>query len=429
MHKQAFAPLLLICGLMLPTFGSATLQTLDRIVAVVNEDVITQLELDNEMAFTLRELRERGTIPSDRVALTKQVLNQMILSRIQLQLAAQRHIQVDDEALNRHLEGLAQQNGMTLMQLSAAMRTDGVDYAQFRERRRDEITVMQLQQRLVRQGISITDQEIKNFMTNEQVQGTSLDEYHMGHILVVIPEAASPEVIQKAKQDAESLVERLRKGEDFEQLAINYSGGQHALEGGDLGWRKLGQIPSLFVDRINLMKKGEVSDPIRSPSGFHIIKLMDRRQDIPKQIVKQTRVRHILIKPNEVLSSEAAKNRLLQLRQRIQAGEDFASLAIAHSEDIMSGREGGSLGWVNPGSMVEPFETAMDKLKLNELSEPVETRFGWHLIQVLERRDYDNTDTALEMRARNLIGERKFQPALQDWLRRIRDEAFVEVRL
>ncbi len=402
---------------------------LDRIVAVVNDEVITALELKAEMGLIKKQLSQQNTrLPSDAV-LEKQLLDRMILRRIQLQMAKRASIRVDDDMLNRTLENIAAQNRMNLSQFRSALQNEGINFESFRENMRDEITVNRLQQRQVRSRIVVTQQEIDNFINNQKLRGGKDKEYHLGHILISVPEAASAQEIKSARAKAEKIVQDLRAGADFIQTAISLSDGQQALEGGDLGWRRADALPSLFADWVLQQDVNNVSEALRSPSGFHIIKMLDIRDNQPQHVVTQTHARHILIKPFDEADSDDARARLEKIRERIIAGEDFAALAKAHSDDPGSGAEGGELGWVNPGEMVPSFEQGMNALAIDELSEPVRSRFGWHVIQVLERRNQDVTEQVQNKNASDAIRERKLDPAMQAWVRRIRDEAFVQNRL
>ncbi len=402
---------------------------LDRIVAVVNDEVITALELKAEMGLIKKQLRQQNTqLPSDAV-LEKQLLERMILRRIQLQMAKRGSIRVDDDMLNRTLENIAAQNRMSLSQFRTALQSEGINFESFRENMRDEITVNRLQQRQVRSRIVVTQQEIDNFINNQKLRGGKDKEYHLGHILISVPEAASAQEIKAARAKAEKIVQDLRANADFTQTAISLSDGQQALEGGDLGWRRADALPSLFADWVVQQEVDTVSDVLRSPSGFHIIKMLGIRDNQPQHMVTQTHARHILIRPFDEADSHEARTRLEKIRERIIAGEDFAALAKAYSDDPGSGAEGGELGWVNPGEMVPNFEQGMNALAIDELSEPVRSRFGWHLIQVLERRKQDVTEKIQNKNARDAIRARKLDPAMQAWVRRIRDEAFVENRL
>ena len=415
---------------MLPAVAhSVEQQVVDRVVAIVNDDVITALELANEMQNIKQQLRaQQMSLPPDKV-LEKQILERMIVLEIQLQEAERRHIRADDATINSTVENIARQNQLTIMQFSEELRRQGVDYSVFRKRIGDEITVNRLQQREVANRVTVSEQEIDDFLASQISQGSPNEEYHIAHILIAVPEAATAEKIQSAKQKAQKILEQLHQGEDFAQMAVAQSDGQQALTGGDLGWRKQGQIPTLFANIVTAMKVGDISEAIRSPGGFHIIKLLDKRDNQTQHVVNQTKVRHILIKPDLILSSVEAKKRAEQLKQRIEGGEKFTELATSHSDDKGSASQGGDLGWVNPGVMVKPFEEAMDKLAIGEISDPIETRFGWHIIQVLDRRQFDDTEEYKRNQARETVRQNKIEPALANWLRRIRDEAFVEVRL
>jgi peptidyl-prolyl cis-trans isomerase SurA len=402
---------------------------LDRIVAVVNDEVITELELSHEMELIKKQLRQQSTRLPDDAVLQKQLLERMILRRIQLQMAKRGSIRVNDEMLNRTLANIAAQNQMDLSQFRAALQREGVDFETFRENMRDEITVNRLQQRQVNNRIVVTEQEIDNFLSNETLRGGVNKEYNLGHILVAVPEAASAEQITRAKKKAAKIVSELRNGADFKQTAVAQSDGQQALEGGDLGWRRAEALPSIFSDWVLQHKVNNVSNALRSPSGFHIIKLLAIRDDQPQHVITQSHVRHILLKTFDATEDAETRERLQKIRDRIEAGEDFAALAKAYSEDPGSAVEGGDLGWVNPGVMVPNFEKGMNDLAVNELSQPVRSRFGWHLIQILERRNQDVTDQVRRKNASDAIRARKTDPALQAWIRRIRDEAFVESRL
>jgi peptidyl-prolyl cis-trans isomerase SurA len=431
--KNTIAILVFGVLVILPTSTIANSQKkgdkLDFIVAIVNEDIITRHELDSEIKTVFRQLRQRGTNVPDSAALGKQVLNRLILQRIQLQTAKRGHIQITDETLNRAVENIAKQNKIVIDDFPRVLKREGVDYSAFRERIRNDLVIGRLQQRQVRNRVIVTEQEIKNFLDNQRVQGTASDEYKLGHILVILPEAASAEEIQKARKEAEVLLHQLSEGADFGEIAITTSAGQQALSGGDLGWRKVAQLPIIFANTVFAMKVGDVSALIRSPSGFHIIKLMDKRRNEPQHIVQQTKARHILIKPSSDVSIEQAKTRLQQLKLRIDAGEDFAVLAKAHSQDKTSAKLGGELGWVNPGVMVKEFEKTMNSLSVGKMAGPFQSRFGWHLLQVQQRREHDDTKNFEQNKTRELIRQRKMEPALENWLRRIRDEAFVEVRI
>jgi len=402
---------------------------MDRIVAIVNDDVITSAELSAELNIIKQQLSQQQTqLPPDSV-LEKQVLDRLVINRIQLQYAEKRLLKVDDDSLNKAIENIANQNGLDLVGFRRALEANGLNYGEYRDRVRDEMIIARLQQREVQRRISVTDEEIDDFLANKDLQDNSNEEYRLQHILLVVPEAAGAERIQSAKQKAQEILIQLQSGADFTQVAIAESDGQQALNGGDLGWRKLEEIPTLFSDLVRNMQVGDISDVIRSPSGFHIIKLAEKRSGTAKHIVNQTLARHILIQTNELVSSQEALQRLQKLKQRIDSGEDFSQIAAANSDDKASAADGGSLGWVNPGTMVKEFENAMNSLQPGEVSEPVRTQFGWHIILVEDRRQYDNSQEFARQQAREALLQQKMGPALENWIRQIKAEAFVQLRL
>ncbi|OGT36297.1 MAG: molecular chaperone SurA [Gammaproteobacteria bacterium RBG_16_51_14] len=400
---------------------------LDRIIAIVNSDVIMLSELEEKLRTVRSQMEQQGTQLPPAEALEKQVLDRLIQNRLQLQMASQTGIRVDDETLNRTISNIAAENKVTLTQFRDILEKDGYSYEQFREDIRNEITISRLRQRQVENRITVTDQEIDNYLATQEHQGNVETEIRLAHILIATPDAASPEEIEQARLVADKAREDLKKGQDFAQMAASISDGQQALEGGDLGWRKLEQIPVLFAEYITDMKPGDISELIQSPSGFHIIKLVDIRSS-DKLIVQQTQARHILIRTDELTTADIARTKLEQLKLRIDGGDDFAALAKAHSGDSVSAIAGGDLGWVNPGDLVPQFETVMNALKPGEISEPFETDFGWHIVQVLERREHDSTETIKRTKAREAIRNRKINEAVQTWLRQMRDEAYVEYR-
>jgi peptidyl-prolyl cis-trans isomerase SurA len=401
---------------------------INTIVAVVNDDVIMSSELDAATRAVTRQLNEKNTPIPDRAVLEKQVLDKLVLESLQLQLATANGITVDDSALNSEIKDLAEQNGVSLTEFRNILERDGYSYQDFREDMRKQLTIMRVRQQMVASQVKVNDQEIDNLLATLKTSGNSGVEYHLGHILIEIPEAASPGEIQATEAIANNTLKRLRDGADFAEVAIAESDSQTALEGGDLGWRTLGQLPAMFLDTVRTMQVGDVSDLIRSSGSFHIIKLLGKRGD-ERHLVEQTRVRHILIKPDEVNSEEETRIRIEQLELRLRGGEDFATLALANSQDTLSAAKGGDLGWVNQGDTVPEFEEAMNKLEPGEISKPVKTDFGWHLIQVQERRTHDSTEEYERSKVRNLIRAKKYEEELFLWLRRLRDESYVEYRI
>lgn len=423
----------IVAGLMLavtlvPGVMAADAAAIDRIVAIVNDDIITRGELDEEIDMIKQQMRQRGGGMPPEAALRKQVLERLVISRLQLQLANSTGIRVDDDALNRAIGRIAEQNKLSLAEFRDALEKDGFSFANFRENIREEITITRLRQRQVDSRITVTEQEVNRLLADQGSQSKADNEYRVAHILIGVPEAASPEQIQTARQKAQRVLDDLRGGADFRETAVAVSDGAQALEGGDLGWRSPAQIPSLFAPLVGGMKKGDLSDLIRSPSGFHIIKLADYRGG-KQHMVTQTQARHILIKTNELMSDDDASIRLEQLRQRIEKGADFAELARANSDDKGSAGSGGDLGWVSPGEMVSAFEQAMSRLQPGEISKPFRSEFGWHIVQVQQRREQDNTAQFNRNQAFEAIRNRKVEEEYQTWLRRLRDEAYVEYRL
>jgi peptidyl-prolyl cis-trans isomerase SurA len=403
-------------------------QPLNQIVAVVNDDVIMRSELDAAVKDVSAQLREKDTPLPPLPVLEKQVLEKLILEHLQLQLADANGIKIDDITLNNKLQEIAKENGVSLTDFRAVLEREGFDYGTFRENIRHQLTIAQLRQQMVGSRISTSDQEVDNLLASLQAGQLGNTEYHLAHILIATPDAASEDQIQAARQRADTIVAKLRAGADFTQTAIAESDAPTALEGGDIGWRSAGQLPSLFVDPVKEMHPGDVHDPIRSPSGFHIIKLLEQRGD-ERHIVNQTHVRHILLKTDAVHTNESIKARLEQLESRLRSGEDFATLAKSNSQDTLSAAKGGDLGWVNPGDLVPKFEEVMDNTPPGQISQPFETEFGWHILQVLERREHDSTEEYKRSKARQLIRKRKGDEELFLWLRRLRDEAYVEYRL
>ena len=403
-------------------------QVLNQIVAVVNDDVILKSELDAAVKEISAQLKEKDTPLPSLSVLEKQVLEKLILEHLQLQLAETNGIKIDDITLNNKLQEIAKENGVSLTDFRAVLEREGFDYSNFRENIRHQLTIAKLRQQMVGNRISASDQEVDNLLARLETSQMGNTEYHLAHILIATPDAASEEQIRTARQHADKIVMKLRAGADFTQTAIAESDAPTALEGGDLGWRSAGQLPSLFVDSVKEMQPGDIHDPIRSPSGFHIIKLVDERGD-ERHIVNQTHVRHILLKTDAVHTNETIKARMDQLETRLRSGEDFATLAMSNSQDTLSAAKGGDLGWVNPGDLVPEFEEVMNNTPQGQISQPFETEFGWHILQVLGRREHDSTEEYKRSKARQLIRKRKGDEELFLWLRRLRDEAYVEYRL
>ena len=403
-------------------------QALDRIVAVVEDDVILEHELDAEVDTITNKLRGNNVMMPPKFVLKKQSLERMIVEKLQRQLAARSGIQVSDEMLRNSVADIASRNNMSVENFKRELASQNMDYKAFEDNLRNEIIINQLRGREISSRIKVTDAEVDHYLETQGATDVSNVQYHLGHILISVPFGASADTIQKAQEKADHVVAELRSGKYFREMAISVSDDENALKGGDLGWRTIGQLPTLFTDVVPAMAQGDVSEPIRSPSGFHIIKMLET-EGSAQHIVTNTQVRHILIKTNELVDDAEAQKRLLALAERIRDGDDFATLARAHSEDKGSAINGGSLDWVGPGALVPPFEEAMNKLAINEISAPVQTQFGWHIIQVLGRKSQDNSSQFKRDKVRDEIRKRKIEEETELWLRRLRDEAYVEIYL
>ncbi len=411
--------------------SGASAVLLDRIVAIVNDEVITQVELEEEVQFAVRQLSQQGTSLPPRSTLQRQVLERMIMTRILQQDASQTGIRVSDQQLNMALERMAAENKMDPDQFRATMEAQGVNFARFRERIRGEIQIARLREREVENKVNISEAEIDSYLRNEQnkTEPEKNEELLVAHILVLVPEGANAEEIAGKREVADNAKRQLKQGTDFAQVAATVSDAPDALQGGALGWRAPSRLPELFLDAVSGMRIGEVSDVLRSANGFHIVKLIDKRGNASEIIVQQTRAQHILIRLNEIVSEGDALQRLTELKQRMEmGGEDFGDLARQHSDDA-SAAKGGDLGWLSPGDTVPDFERAMNALQPGEVSDPVRSPFGFHLIKVLERRDEDLSQERQRVMARQAIRLRKADSAYQDWIRQQRDKAYVEYRL
>lgn len=404
---------------------------IDRIVAVVNDEAITAFELRARLATVERQLRGQNVQLPPRDVLERQLLERMIADRVQLQFAKETGLRVSDVELDAALRRIAENNRLGLPDFRAALERDGIAWAKFREEIREEIVLSRLRDREVESRIVVSDGEIDNYLANPD-QGASIGnvEVQTAHIVLRVPEQATPDQLMRIGARAQAALDQLRRGENFAKVAASYSDAPDGLSGGAMGSRPLDRLPALYGDAVKKLKPGEVSDILRSPAGFHIVKLIDRQGDGgAKQVVslKQTRARHILIKVNELISEAEARRKLVAIKERLDNGADFAELARLNSNDL-SAAKGGDLGWLYQGDTVPDFEKAMDALKLNQISEPIQSPFGFHLIQVLERRTEDATAERQRLTARQVLRERKSDEAYQDWVRQMRDRAYVEYR-
>lgn len=410
-----------------PISAPDTTEAIDRIVAVVNDEVITQKELDKRRDLVLRQLNKQGTPTPPQDVLAKQVLDRMISDLVQLKQAKELGIKIDDPQLDRALQRIAQDNKMNLGEFRAAVEKEGTSYNAFREDIRNEIIMSRLREREVDNNVTVTEGELDAELAQEKSRRAGEIEYRLQHVLVLLPEQATPQQIEAKKAKAEQAAAQLERGTDFGQVAASFSEAADALSGGNLGWRPPSRLPGLFVDALANMKPGEVSPVLKSANGFHIVKLLETR-GASAATVMQIHARHILMRPKEGVTDAELRQRLEALKVRIEGGTDFGELAKLQSEDA-SAVKGGDLGWLSPGETVPEFERAMNELKAGQVSSPVQSPFGWHLIQVLERREGQLTDDKRKIAVRQAIRARKADEAYDDWLRQIRDKAFVENRL
>jgi peptidyl-prolyl cis-trans isomerase SurA len=401
------------------------IEEMDSIAIIVNDEVITRQQIENRFNdFKQQILLQGQSLPDDEL-LKKQVIERMIVDSIQLQMAKLQGISLDDLSLNQALESIAKNNNTTLDGLRRTLTSKGISYENFREQTRRDIIIQQLQQRAIYSTVKVSPQEIDIFLEQQKQSGDqSNDKYHLAHILIATPEAASPEEVTGALNKAKQAIERIEKGENFSDVALRFSDGRQALQGGDLEWRSAAELPPLFLNTARQLEKGEVSRPLRSASGFHILKLIDKQTR--SYLVQQTHARHILIKTDQITSDTEARDTLLSIKQRLNEGEDFAALAEEYSQDPGSKNNGGDLGWASEGSFVPRFTQVMNSLNKGEISEPFKSQFGWHILQVLDRRKEDETEQRIRQKAEKAIQKRKADEELQLWLRRSRDEAYVE---
>ena len=401
---------------------------LDRVVAKVDQDVIMLSELNTRLDSLRAQLSSKNiNLPPDDV-LQKQVLEQLILENIQIQMGQRGGIRIDDWTLNDAINRIAERNQMSVEMFKKQLEKEGLTFSQAREEIRREMILNRVRQRQVAQRVQVSEQEIDNFLSSPEGLSQTQIEYRLSHILIATPVNAAPEQIQAAQRSANELSTKLSQGADFQALAIAHSKGQNALEGGDLGWRKSNQLPTLFSEQAIKMSEGDISDPIRSSAGFHIIKLMETRGE-EKVVQSQVHVRHILIKPNQIRNDLEAEMQIKKLYQRIKEGEEFSELARAYSEDPSSALNGGDMGWISPDILVPEFKIVMNIVPERKVSEPFRTSYGWHVLEVLGKRKSDISSQVRRNQVRELLSNRKFEEELHVWLREIRDQAFVEMLL
>ncbi|GGY80753.1 chaperone SurA [Cellvibrio zantedeschiae] len=421
------ALLLVAPQVIVPQAMAAKSVGLDRVVAIVDEDVVLESELNDRLQAVLSRLKGQYSQLPEEDVLRKQVLEQLIVERIELGLAKRYEIKVEEDEVDQAIDRIREKNKMTKEELAVDLRRQGLSLAGLRTQIRNELTINHLQQGVVSSRIKVSPQEIDNFLASSDGKFATSPDYHIGHILIAVPGSADADTIAAAEKKAKDIHQKLQAGADFAQMAIANSNDQAALQGGDIGWRKLAQLPELFGNQLAGLKTGDVTAPFRSGAGFHILKNIEQRGG-GQQLIEQTHARHILIKTSEIMDDNQAREKLLVLKDKIEKGEDFAKLAKQNSEDTGSVLSGGDLGWSTPGMFVAAFEEALANTPLGKISRPFKSQFGWHILQVLERRKEDMSEQMKRNQAQNVIRSRRFDEEFQLWLTQIREEAFVEIK-
>jgi peptidyl-prolyl cis-trans isomerase SurA len=424
-----FLGLSLLSGiLLLSPLALAETVSLDRVIAIVDEDVVLESEFNARKASVMGRLRTQySQLPAEEV-LNKQILEQLIVERIELALAKRYEIEVDESEVDDAINRILQKNNLTLAQLQASLAEEGIGLEGLRKQLRNDITINHLQQGVVSNRIKINERDIDNFLASTDGKSATSPDYHIGHILISVSSEASDADIAEAEKLANSVYKQLNEGADFAKMAITYSKDQAALNGGDIGWRKLAQLPELFSRELSNLSVGKVTKPFRSGAGFHILKNIEQSGGGAK-MVEQTHARHILVKTSEIMDDRQARDKLLQIKELIEKGTDFAKMAKEYSEDPGSMMSGGDLGWTMPGMMVKQFEDTMNNTEVGKISRPFKSQFGWHILQVLERRQQDMSDQMKRNQAANTLRSRRFDEEFQLWLTQIREEAYVEIKL
>ena len=415
----------LLAALLIPSLTRAATEIIDQVVAIVDDDIIMASELRERVAAVTGNLQSRGITLPPEDEIIRETLDRLILESIQLQMGTRVGVRISDAQLNQAISRIAAQNRMGLDEFRQALEASGQSYGVMREQVRREMIIQRVQAGNVNQRIQISEQEVDNFIDTETGQKLTQPEFHLLHALLPVPPGASAGDVAAAESHVTRLLARIRAGEPFDRV-VSTSPTPYQFSGGDLGWRKKDDLPSLFADVAPQLAAGETADPIRSDSGFHLIYMAELRGG--EAMVAQTQVRHILIKPSEIMTNDQARELAMDLKGRIAAGSDFGDLAREYSEDIGSAQEGGDLGWTSPGQMVPEFEAAAAQTAIGDVSDPVRTQFGWHILEVTARRDQDMTDQASRAKATDYLHSRKYQEELDAWLRQIRDEAFVDIK-
>lgn len=402
-------------------------QVIDRIIAIVDENVVLESELVRRSNSIVAQIKERKQKVPALSLLRKQVLDRLIIESLQLQMAKRVGVRVGDRELTAALEKLASNAKLSIEQLQKKLSDEGTPWNLFREDMRNEIMIGRVVNGMVQRRIQVSEKEVDNIVALIDKEGENKTQYHLGHILLALDENASPEEISKQREQAKKIIDALRQGSNFEEFAIAFSSGQKSLEGGDMGWRSLNQLPTLFAGTIKNMDVSDVSEPLRSGSGLHILYLKDKKGGFKTQVVVQTHVRHILVTPDAITTDAQALDKLKLARDRIVAGEAFEDLALEISDDKANASQGGDMDWIDPGTFVVEFSEVMDTLEINELSQPVKTQFGWHLMEVLGRRDQDQTEERKRQKAFQILSNRKFEEESNTWISELRHKAHIKI--
>ena len=426
--RHGVQALLVLLAVLAPLSVQAERKLLDQVVAIVDEDVILQTELEARINTITSRLSAQGTARPPRQVLEERVLDQLITESIQMQMADRAGMRISDNELNETMANIAERNGMSLPQFEIQLEAEGVTYNQAREQIRKEMLTSRVQQRQVGNRVRVTDREVENYLESLEARGGNNAQYRLAYIFVSVDDPSDEAEVDAAREKAERLRSEIANGRDFREVAVAESDASNALEGGDMGWRAEGQLPSLVAPVVPELPVGEPSDVLENNSGFHLVMVMDKRGGEQQQMIQQHRVRHILVRPSEATTDSQAETVIRDLYQQLQNGASFSALAREYSDDPVSGSDGGNLGWVSPGQMVPAFEQAMLDADIGELRGPFRSQFGWHILQVQERRQKDISGDVRDAEARQAIYRRKFETELQNWLQEIRDEAFVEFK-
>jgi peptidyl-prolyl cis-trans isomerase SurA len=428
-HGRLFQFAFVVATAFFAAIANATVNpvSLDRVLVVVNDEAITQWDMSEARRILLSQMKASNVTPPSTDVLDKQVLERLIVQRAVLQYAKETGIRVDDTTVERTILRVAEENKLSPEEFRKVLEREGIPYANYREDLRKQLIIQRVREREVDSKVNVSDAEVDNYLATIASQAGGEDEYQLSHVYISVPEQASPDAVEASRKRAEQALADIKSGKDFAQVAAAYSAAPDAPSGGDLGWRTRARLPSVFADLVQKMKPGQVSDVLRSASGFHIVKLINERSRNTPTVVDQTHARHILVKVNEQVSEADAKVKIDRLRDRLVAGASFEDIARANSEDASSAK-GGDLGWLSPGDTVPDVEHAMDKLAVNEISQPIRTPFGWHLIQVLERRKQDVTVERRREQARQAIRQRKSDEQFEEFVRQLRDRTYVEYK-